>query len=83
MKRVHGENFIPIAAMKLFALTDKNYEQGYEMTFREFCEKYPRKYFYRISPDETRIFAFETNSKNLVFIYGQEEQSPVDLDIQK
>ena len=68
---------------ELLVLTDKNYEQGYKMTLREFYEKYPRKYFYRVSPDETRIFAFESNSKKLAFIYGQEEWSPIDPDIQK
>lgn len=68
---------------ELLVLTDKNYEQGYKMTLREFYEKYPRKFFYRVSPDETRIFAFESNSKKLAFIYGQEEWSPIDPDIQK
>jgi hypothetical protein len=58
---------------ELLTLTDKNYEQGYKMTLREFYEKYPRKYFYRISPDKTRVFAYETDSEKLVFIYEQEE----------
>lgn len=65
--------FYSFSDNELLALTDKNYEQGYEMTLQEFYEKYPRKYFYRISPEEKRIFAYETASKKLSFIYEQEE----------
>lgn len=40
------------------------------MTLQEFYEKYPRKYFYRISPDEITVFAYETLSGRLAFAYG-------------
>lgn len=65
---------------ELLALTDRNYELGYKMTLKEFYEKSPRKYFYRISPDEIKIFAYKSASGKLAFVYGREEWTPVNSD---
>lgn len=71
--------FYSFSDNELLILTDKNYEQGYKMTLQEFYEKYPRKYFYRISPDEITVFAYETLSGRLAFAYRKEEWTPVEL----
>ncbi len=77
------KEFYSYSDNELFVLTEDNFTKNYKMTLQEFYEKYPRKFFYRISPDETRIFAYETTTQKLAFIYGQEEWTPIDPDIQK
>ncbi len=72
--------FYSFSDNELLALTDKNYEKDYKMTLQEFYEKYPRKYFYRISPDETTVFAYESSSGRLVFAYGKENWTSIDAE---
>lgn len=70
--------FYSFSENEMFVLTEKNFENDYEMTLQEFYEKYPRKYFYRISPDETKVFAYESSSGRLAFAYGKEDWTPIE-----
>jgi hypothetical protein len=72
------QEFYSFSDNELLALTDKNYANGYKMTLKEFYEKYPRKYFYRISPDNSTIYAYESVSGKPAFAYGREEWTPID-----
>lgn len=67
------KEFYVFSDNELLRMTEDNFKQNYKMTLLEFYEKYPRKYFYKISPDETKVFAYNNKTRLLAFAYELEK----------